>query len=136
MRNFATGIGALEPRSSSVSLEVEQQAVVIEEANPPSEMRRVVVPSVHQEELTEQPTAQPTILPLVPMNQERTMVERVEPTLERFEPETAPLTTLMPYLGLAIASQDMLATLTTAKTLLLLTFGPQFENIFLKAVYF
>ena len=95
---------------------------------------------MHQEELTKEPTAQPTILPLVPMNQEGTMVERAKPTLERSMPEStnalvveveaalaipvpeaAPPTTSMPILALATTSQDMP---TTTKTLLLLTFRP------------
>ena len=51
-RNMATGVGASEPRRSSISPEVEQHYVVIEEVNPASEMRRVVLPSEpHQEQL-------------------------------------------------------------------------------------
>ena len=99
---------------------------------------------MHQEELTKEPTAQPTILPLVPMNQEGTMVERVKPAPERSEhertnllvieaeaalavpiPEAAPPITLMPIPALATASQDMPITPTTSKFLLLLTSGPQ-----------
>ena len=57
---------------------------MIEEVSPPSEMRMVVIPSECQEE---QPTAQPIVLPLVPINQERTLVERPPSTLERFEPK-------------------------------------------------
>ena len=49
-RNRATRVGASEPRSSSISQEVEQHFVMIDEANPPSEMRRVVVPFVQQAE--------------------------------------------------------------------------------------
>ena len=41
----------------------------------------------------------------------------------------APPTTRMPPLALVTASQDMLATLTTAKTLLLLTIRPKFDRI-------
>ena len=121
---------------------MEQEYVVIEDANPPSEIRRVVVPSMHQE-IMKQPIAQPTILPLVPINQEGTMVERAEPAPERSKPErtnalvteakaalavpipkATPPITLMPTPVLATASQDMLATLTTAKTLLPLTSKP------------
>ena len=47
---MAANVGALEPRGSSISQEVEQHCVMIEEVNPPSEMKRVVVPSEHQEE--------------------------------------------------------------------------------------
>ena len=43
-RNRATGVGAYEQRSSSISQEVEQRFGVIDEVNPPSEMRRVVMP--------------------------------------------------------------------------------------------
>ena len=45
-RNKATGVGASKPRSSSISQEVEQHFVMIEEANPPFKMRRIVVPSM------------------------------------------------------------------------------------------
>ena len=46
-KDKATGIGgsARGTRSSSASLEVEQDYIVIEYANPPSKMRRVVLPS-------------------------------------------------------------------------------------------
>ena len=83
-RNIANGVGALERRSSSISQEIEQHGVVIEEVNPPSKMGRVVVPSEHKEE---QPIAQLTVLPLMPINQKRTMVKRAESVLKRFEPK-------------------------------------------------
>ena len=73
--------------------------MVIEEANPPFEMRRVVVPLVQQYKQVEQAIAQPLNLPLVPSTQERLMVERIETktavaTPERSEPEKdlAPVT--------------------------------------------
>ena len=40
--------------------------MVIEEANPPSKIRRVVVPSVQQSIQAEQSETQPLNLPLVP----------------------------------------------------------------------
>ena len=43
-KNIATGIGASEQRSSSISLEVDQHCVVTEDVNPPSEMRSVASP--------------------------------------------------------------------------------------------
>ena len=49
--------------SSSIFLEADQQFVVIEDVNPPSEMRRVVLPFGEQGEMTEQPTVQPSNLP-------------------------------------------------------------------------
>ena len=52
-KNIATGIGASEQRSSSISLEVDQHYVVIEDVNPPSDMKRVVIPSGGQGEMTE-----------------------------------------------------------------------------------
>ena len=84
----------------------------------------------------------------MPLSQERTMVEKAESALERtelerinalvievevadtvLEPKTAPITTPMPNLVSATTSQDILATLTIAKTLLLLTSKPQFDRI-------
>ena len=46
-KNKATGVGALArgTKSSFASLEVNQQYVVIKEANPLSKMRRIVLPS-------------------------------------------------------------------------------------------
>ena len=44
-RNLAIGVGTSKPRSSSISQVVEQHFVVIEEANPPFEMRKIAVPS-------------------------------------------------------------------------------------------
>ena len=147
-RNLATGVGASEPRSSSFSQELAQQFMVIKEANPPSEMKRAVVPSVQQFEQLEQAAAQPLNLPLVPSTQERSMVERIETETiavapERIEPkkdlalvtdsivpdlEIAPPTTPMPKPASVIAFQEIQATPTTAKTLLLLTFGPKFDR--------
>ena len=75
------------------------------------------------------------------LNQEGTISERAQPAPERTialvteteaaaisEPETGPLTTPMPILASVTTSQDIAATPTTAKTLLLLTFGPQFDK--------
>ena len=69
---MAIGVGASEPRRSSISQEVEQHCVVIEEVNHPSEMRRVVLPS---EPFQEQPATQTSSLPLVTLNQEGTTGE-------------------------------------------------------------
>ena len=46
-KDKATGVGGSTrgTKSSSTSLEVEQDYIVIEDANPHSEMRRVVLPS-------------------------------------------------------------------------------------------
>ena len=78
---------------------------------------------------------------MVTLNQEGTIGERAQPTPERTitlvteteaavvsKPETTPPTTLMPTLASVTASQDIVATLTTAKILLLLTSGPQFDR--------
>ena len=43
-KNVAGSIGASEQRSSSISSEVDQHYVIIKDVNPPSEMRRVVIP--------------------------------------------------------------------------------------------
>ena len=72
-RNMATGVGTSKPKSLSISQEVEQHCVVIEEVDPPSEMRKVVSPfEPHQQ----QPVAQTSSLPLVTLNQEGTIGER------------------------------------------------------------
>ena len=123
--------------------------MVIEEANPPSEMRKVVEPLKRQSVQAAAAEVQSLNVPLVPSTQERSIIERIETepaatTLERTEPEkelalvtdlvpesyvipnpkVAPPTTPMPIPASATASQDILATSTTAKTLLLLTYGP------------
>ena len=142
-RNIATGIGASEQRSSSISLEVDQHCVVIEDVNPPSKIRRIVIPFGKQGDMTKQLTAQSSSLPLVPSIQERSMVEIIEPAPERIEPErtlalvveaedavdvsepkTAHTSTPMPYAATTTTSQEIPATPVTAKTLFLLTFGP------------
>ena len=94
---------------------------------------------MHQGEIIEQPTAQLTSLPFVPLNQERTMVKRVELASKRIKPErtnalvtkpeTTPLTSLMPIPASTTTSHDFPTTPTTAKALLLLTSGPQFDRI-------
>ena len=141
---MAIGVGASEPRSSSISQEVEQHCVVIKEVNPPSEMRRVVLPS---ELPREQPAVATSNSPLVPLNPERPMVKMAklaQKTTERkrtltlvthpvaaavvFEPETTPPTTPMPIQASITTSQDIAATPTTAKTLLLLTSAPHFDR--------
>ena len=54
-KDKATAVGASTrgTRSSSTSLEVDQQYVVIEDVNPPSEMRRVMLPSEEAKRRTE-----------------------------------------------------------------------------------
>ena len=59
-------VEALETKISFIAQEVEQQFVAIEEANPPSEMRRVVVPSMQQTKQVGQATTQPLNVPLAP----------------------------------------------------------------------
>ena len=145
-KNKATSVGASArgTMSSSISLEVDQQFIVIEDVNPLSEMRMVVIPSGEQSEIIEQPAIVPTSLPLVTLNQEGTIGERAQPIPERAElewtialvieteavmvskPEIVPPTTLMH--NPIIASQDIPTTLTTAHTLLLLTSGSQFDK--------
>ena len=48
-------------RSSSISLEVDRHFVVIEEANPPSEMKRIVLPSELLERTSKQPAPQAVV---------------------------------------------------------------------------
>ena len=66
---------------------MDQHCVVIEDVNPLSKMRKIVIPSREQGDMTEQLTAQLSSLPLVPSIQERSMVERAEPVLDRTKPE-------------------------------------------------
>ena len=81
MLHKATGVrsSARGTRSSSASLEVEQDYIVIEDANPPSEMRRVVLPSEESAQRSIQPAIQPSSLPLIPLSQEGSLVQLVEP---------------------------------------------------------
>ena len=121
--------------------------MVIEEVNPPSKMRRVIRPSEEHERTSELPTARSSSLLLIPLNQKGSLVQRAETTPERAEPnrtivlvsetrnevdilesKTAPLSTLMPHLTIAIASQEIPITLVTAQTLLLLTSTPKFDR--------
>ena len=114
-------------------------------------MRRAVMPSVHQEEQVGQTAIQPLNLPLVPAKQERVTVERnetaiVAATLERTktnrtlalvtEPqvvhvpaiEATHISILMPKPVSATTSQEIPATPTIVKTLLLLTSRPKFDR--------
>ena len=128
-------------------MEVEQDYIVIEDANPPSEMRRVIIPSQESPQQSAQPVIQPSSLPLIPLSQERSLDQLEEPAPERLgtemtsilvaQPETAPaiaeseiapLSTSMPQPATATVSQDFLATPITAQTLLLLTSTPIFDK--------
>ena len=44
-KNVVAGISASEQRRSSIYLEVYQHCVVIEDVNPPSEIRKIIIPS-------------------------------------------------------------------------------------------
>ena len=105
--NLAVGIGASVQRSSSISLEVDQHYMVIEDVNLPSEMRRVVIASREQGKMTKQPAAQPSSLPLLPLSQEGIMVERVEPTPERIEPDRTISLVLKSEAALAISVPEI-----------------------------
>ena len=89
----------------------------------------------------------------MPINQERTLVERAPSVLERsvlertiilviedeavvavFEHETAPIKTPMPKPVSTTTSQDIPTTPTTAKTLLLLTSSSQFDRTTTQAI--
>ena len=61
--------------------------MVIKDINPLSEMRRVVLPSEEPERRSEQPATQPSSLPLIPLNQEGSLVQRAETAPERTEPD-------------------------------------------------
>ena len=60
---------------------------MIEEANPPFEMRKVVVSPMHQNEPEGQIATQPSNLPLVPVEQERAMVKRNETAIVAAAPK-------------------------------------------------
>ena len=64
-KDKATRVGGLvrSIRSSSASLEVEQDYIVIEDVNPPFEMRRVVSPSEEFARRLAQLPIQPLSLP-------------------------------------------------------------------------
>ena len=59
-KDKATGVGTSirSTRSSSTSLEVEHNFIVIEEVNPPSELRKVVLPSEEHQDETGQAATQ------------------------------------------------------------------------------
>ena len=149
-KDKATEIGGSTKgtKSSSASLEVEQDYIVIEDANPPSKMRRVILPSQESSQQSAQPTIQPSSLPLIPLSQEWFVDQLEEPAPERIrtemtsilvaQPKTAsavarseiaPLSTPMPQPAIATVSQEFPATPVTAQTLLLLTSTPIFDKI-------
>ena len=96
--------------------------MVIKEANPQLEMRRVVVPFIQQTEQEGQATTQPLNLLLVPVAPKRTMVKRIQTTtvadaLERTltlvtkaqaaivpNSKATPISTPMPNLAFVIVS--------------------------------
>ena len=104
-KDKATGIGGFTrgTRSSSASLEVKQDYIVIEYANPPSEMRRVIMPS----EESAQRSAQPTIQPLIPLSQEGILVQPAEPAPERLEIEMKPALVAQLETAPAVAESDI-----------------------------
>ena len=127
--------------------------MVIEDVNPPSEMRRVMLPYEGVEGRTEQPATQPVSLRLIPLNKKGSLVQPAETAPERpvlestlvlvVEPENeaaiteskiAPLSTLMPDRTIATVSQDVPTTLVTAQTLLLLTPTPKYDRIATPAI--
>ena len=65
--------------------------MVIEEVNPPFEIGWVILPSKQPERRSEQPAAQPSSLPLIPLSQEGSLVQKVETALERIEPNRMPI---------------------------------------------
>ena len=112
-------------------------------------MRRVIMPP---EEQARQAATQRQNLPLIPASPERTMDKRIETVTEAAASErtktertqtlvtetqadvvptskAALKSTPMPNPAIATASQDILATPSTAKTLLLLTIGPRFDRV-------
>ena len=132
---------------------MNQQYVIIEDVNPPSEMRWVMLPSEVVERKSKQPLIQPTSLPLVPFSQEESLVHRAEtaPKRTKFERtlvlvietgneaivceyEDATLRTPVPHPAIATASQDIPATSVTAQTLLLLTSTPKYDRTATPAV--
>ena len=111
-------------------------------------MRRVVLPSEELVRISEQPTAQPLSLPLIPLSQEGSLVQKAETAPETTKPnrtpvlvietineatileyEVAPLSTPMPHLATVTTSQEIPATPIAVQTLLLLTSIPKFDRI-------
>ena len=92
-KDKATGVSgsARGIRTSSASLEVEQDYIVIEDVNPPFEMRRVVLPSEESVRRSAQPAIQPSSLPLIPLTQEESLVQPAEPAPGRPKPERTPV---------------------------------------------
>ena len=76
-KDKTTRVGGLVrgTRSSYTSLEVEHDYVIVKDVNPPSKMRRVVLPSKESARRLAQPTIQPSSLPLIPLIQEGSLVE-------------------------------------------------------------
>ena len=66
-------------------MEVKQDYILIEDANPPSKMRRVVLTSKELAQRSAQPAIQHSNLPLIPLSQEGTLVQPAEPAPERLE---------------------------------------------------
>ena len=117
-------------------------------------MRKVVMPLEMFAQRSAQLAIQPSSLPLIPLNQEGSLVQLVEPEPERPEPEMtpvlveqletvpavvesdiAPQSTLMPQPTTAAASQEFPATLVTAQTLLLLTSTLIYDRIVTPAAF-
>ena len=94
-------------RSSSTSLEVEQDYIVIEDVNPPSEMRRVILPSEEFAQISAQPAIQPSSLPLIPLNQEGSLVQLAEPAPERPEPKMTHVLVAQPETAPTVAESEI-----------------------------
>ena len=78
-------------RSSSTSLKVEHNFIVIEEVNPPSELKRVVLPSEEHQDETRQPATQTVSLTASVSDQQQVL--NAQSALEKVDKftETAPM---------------------------------------------
>ena len=70
-------------------------------------MRRVVLPSEVSKQRSTQPAIQPSSLPLIPLNQEESLVQPAKLAPERPEPEMTHVLVAQPKTTLAIAKSDI-----------------------------
>ena len=94
-------------RSSFASLEVEQDYIVIEDVNPPSKMKMIVLPSKESARRSTQPAIQLSSLPLFPLNQEGSLIQPAKTTPERPELERTFVSVAEPESEPAISESEI-----------------------------
>ena len=84
-KDKASGVGTSTraTRSSSTSLEVEHNFIVIEDVNPPSELRKVVLPSEEHQDETRQPATQTVSLAASVSNKH--IIQNAQSALEKVD---------------------------------------------------